>query len=225
VNLPDSAPAKGGAESCTDVPAHIRVIDDDPFVRSALARLLAAEGYAVSSFHSAESFLAEHEPDTHGCILLDVAMPGIDGLTLQQMLAARGNHMPVVFLTGHADVPMCAEAMKRGAVDFLTKPIDETALFPAVNRALARDETGRLARAQRESTEARLSTLTAREREVLTHVIAGRLNKQIAADLGTAEKTIKVHRARGMEKMRVRSVAELVRMVERAHVDEPDPVA
>jgi len=141
---------------------------------------------------------------------------------LQQALASRGNHMPVIFLTGHADIPMCAQAMKRGAVDFLTKPVDESALFAAVARALERDAAARQAREQRESTESRMATLTPREREVLMHVIAGRLNKQIAADLGTAEKTIKVHRARGLEKMRVRSVADLVRMVERARPDEHD---
>jgi len=210
------------ADATMSAPPHIHVVDDDDAVRSALSRLLRSADYAVSAFQSAESFLAEHDPTAPGCIILDVAMPGLNGLALQETLAARGNQMPVIFLTGHADVPMCAQAMKRGAVDFLTKPVDETALFAAVGRALARDEAARLARAQREATHSLLATLTAREREVLMHVIAGRLNKQIAADLGTAEKTIKVHRARGMEKMHVRSVAELVRLVERATADAGD---
>jgi FixJ family two-component response regulator len=192
-------------------------VDDDASVRMAMVRLLDAEDYDVLAFQSAESFLAQSSVDAHGCIILDMAMPGLDGLGLQQLLAERGNHMPVIFLTGNADVPQCASAMKRGAVDFLTKPVDASVLLEAVERALDRGEVQREAREQRELTELRLSTLTGREREVLAHVLAGRLNKQIAADLGTAEKTIKVHRARCMEKMRVRSVAELVRMVERAH--------
>jgi FixJ family two-component response regulator len=126
--------------------------------------------------------------------------------------------MPIIFLTGQADVPMCAQAMRLGAFDFLTKPVDDTVLLGAIARALAKDLVLRRACEQREATESLLATLTPREREVLTHVMAGRLNKQIAADLGTAEKTVKVHRARGMEKMQVRSVAELVRIVERAHL-------
>jgi FixJ family two-component response regulator len=222
VNLLDNVPCAVRPLSGETAPVHIHVVDDDALVCSALARLLASAGYTVSAFRSAEAFLAEHDPAAHGCIVLDVAMPGLSGLAVQEALAERDNRMPVIFLTGHADVPMCAQAMKRGAVDFLIKPVDEEALFAALGRALLKDTAGRHAREQRAETQARLATLTAREREVLTHVIAGRLNKQIAADLGTAEKTIKVHRARGMEKMHVRSVAELVRMVERARPDEAD---
>jgi len=194
----------------------VYLIDDDDLVRTAIARLLRLRDYTVSAFESAETFLARQDQDAHGCVLLDVAMPGLDGLALQRELAERGNLMPIIFLTGHGDVPMCARAMKEGAFDFLTKPVDETVLFAAIERALEKDEALRKVRAERASIEARLSGLTSREREVLSHVMAGRLNKQIAADLGTAEKTIKVHRARGMEKMQVRSVAELVRLVERA---------
>jgi FixJ family two-component response regulator len=194
----------------------IYLVDDDDLVRSAIGRLLRLSGLRVCAFDSAEAFLAQHDPDVHGCVLLDVALPGLDGLASQQALTQRGSEMPVIFLTGHGDVPMCARAMKRGAFDFLTKPVDEAVLFDALERALARDDALRTARAMRAATEERLSTLTTREREVLTHVMAGRLNKQIAAALGTSEKTIKVHRARGMEKMHVRSVAELVRVVERA---------
>jgi FixJ family two-component response regulator len=200
----------------------VYVVDDDDLVRTAIARLLGLRGYVVSTFDCAETFLAQHDQNVHGCVVLDVAMPGLDGLALQQALAECGSLMPIVFLTGHGDVPMCARAMKQGAFDFLTKPVDETVLFAAVERALEKDDALRKALAERTVTEARLSTLTAREREVLAHVMAGRLNKQIAADLGTAEKTIKVHRARGMEKMRVRSVAELVRLVERASRSGPD---
>jgi FixJ family two-component response regulator len=225
VNLLDNAPGASHPVSTETEPVRIHVVDDDALVCSALSRLLSSAGYKVSAFRSAEAFLAEHDPAAHGCIILDVAMPGLNGLAAQEALAARDNHMPVIFLTGHADVPMCAQAMKRGAIDFLTKPVDEEALFGAVGRALTKDGAERHVREQRAETASRLATLTAREREVLTHVIAGRLNKQIAADLGTAEKTIKVHRARGMEKMHVRSVAELVRMVERARADEPEGTA
>ena len=219
---PNSTPDTSVADTTLVEPAILYVVDDDDAVRAALGRLLSAGGYRVAAFQSAETFLVQHDPHAHGCIVLDVAMPGLDGLALQQLLAERGSHMPVIFLTGRADVPMTVRAMKRGAFDFLTKPVDGDELFPAVARALERDLALRRADAARAATESRLSTLTAREREVLTHVMAGRLNKQIAADLGTAEKTVKVHRARGMEKMHVRSVAELVRLVERARPQGPD---
>jgi FixJ family two-component response regulator len=218
----NSTPGASAADAAPVEPAILYIIDDDPAVCSALARLLSAEGYRVAAFQSAETFLAQHDPHAHGCIVLDVAMPGLDGLALQQLLTERGSHMPVIFLTGRADVPMSVRAMKRGAFDFLTKPVDAGELSVSVGRALQRDLALRRADAARAATESRLSTLTAREREVLTHVMEGRLNKQIAADLGTAEKTVKVHRARGMEKMHVRSVAELVRLVERARPQGPD---
>ena len=203
--------------------ATVFIVDDDASVREALAWLLRSRHLPSESFAGGDEFEAMlgrgFTPSQPCCLLLDVRMPGVSGLALFDKLAARGlvEVMPVIFLTGRADVPMCARAMKSGAFDFLTKPVDETVLFSAVARALERDAALRTGRAQREATELRFSTLTPREREVLTHVIAGRLNKQIAADLGTAEKTVKVHRARGMEKMHVRSVAELVRIVERAH--------
>jgi FixJ family two-component response regulator len=198
-------------------PAHIHVVDDDAAVRAAIVRLLGAERFKAIAHPSAESFLAASDPQQHGCLVLDVALPGLDWLALQQALAERGSHMPIIFLTGQADVPMCAQAMKLGAFDFLTKPVDDTVLLAAIGNALAKDLLLRRACQQCQATESLLATLTPREREVLTQVMAGRLNKQIAADLGTAEKTVKVHRARGMEKMRVRSVAELVRIVELAH--------
>jgi len=222
--LPSSADSGAHTHASSAGRPHIYVVDDDGLVRTAIARLLGLKDYAVSTFETAESFLTQHDPEIHGCVVLDVAMPGLDGLALQQALADRGNQMQIIFLTGYGDVPMCARAMKRGAFDFLTKPVDATVLFAAVERALEKDEALRKARASRALTESRLSTLTAREREVLTHVMAGRLNKQIAADLGTAEKTVKVHRARGMEKMHVRSVAQLVRMVERASLSTADAI-
>ena len=203
--------------------ARIFVIDDDAAVCAALRRLLGLRGYAVSIFQSAESFLAAHDPGARGCIILDVALPGCDGLALQRLLEQRGDPMPILFLTGAADVPMCAQAMKRGAVDFLTKPVDDEVLSAAVEQALQRDAELTQARARRAAVESRLATLTTREREVLAHVVAGRLNKQIAADLGTAEKTVKVHRARGMAKMHVRSLADLVRLMEQLPPAVPRP--
>ena len=201
----------------------VLVVDDDASVCNALARLLRLQGHAVYTFRSAEAFLAQHDPFAWGCIVLDVAMPGLSGLALQQALQERGNEMPIVFLTGTADVPMCAQAMKLGALDFLTKPVDDTVLFATVERALQCSAQRLHERGQRTQAQSRLASLTAREREVLAHVVAGRLNKQIAADLGTAEKTVKVHRARGMEKMRVRSVAELVRVMDRARHAAAEP--
>ena len=198
----------------------VHVIDDDLSVRTALKRLLLAAGYSVSVHASADAFLSDPAASAPGCILLDLAMPGVDGLELQQLLARRGTHAPVIFLTGKADVPACANAMKHGAIEFLTKPVDADILIAAVAEAFKRDRAARTTLAERLATAARLATLTVRERQVLDQVMAGRLNKQIAAELGTAEKTVKTQRARGMSKMKVRSVAELVRVVERAHLPQ-----
>ena len=200
----------------------VYVIDDDPAVRVAVTRLLKSEGYAVAAFDSAAAFMQRYDPGAPGCILLDVAMPGLDGLTLQGGLARSGSGTPIIFVTGHADVPMSVQAMKCGAFDFLTKPFDDSVLLNAVGRALVRDEALRKARHERDLVAVRMGTLTMRERQVLAHVVAGRLNKQIAGDLGTVEKTIKVHRGRMMEKMSVRSVAELVRLLERGGFETGD---
>ena len=201
-----------------DLPS-IHLVDDDPRVRTAVARLIGSAGcYRVHAHDCAEGFLAAFDPEVHGCVILDVSMPGLGGVGLQHRLLAQDEQVSIVFLSGCSEVPVCADVMRRGAVDFLTKPVDEAMLFSAVERALARDAGFRAQRAQQSIASSRMSTLTPREREVLTHVMAGRLNKQIAADIGTAEKTVKVHRARGMEKMGVRSVAELVRLVERGRV-------
>ena len=195
----------------------VHVVDDEEAVRVALYRLLATDDrYDVHAHASAQSFLSSVDSNAPGCAILDVAMPGVDGLEVQGMLLERGCSLPIIFLTGCTDVRMCASGMRRGAVDFLTKPVDDAVLFSTIERAVALDAAQRAARSHHVMTQARLASLTAREREVLTHVMSGRLNKQIAGDLCIAEKTVKVHRARAMDKMRVRSVAELVRMVERA---------
>lgn len=192
------------------------VVDDDAAVRKAVARLLHSVRIETTGFASAADFLAAYDPDAPGCVLLDLQMPGINGLQLQQALAERGGTLPIIFLSAHGDVPISVQAMKNGAVDFLTKPVRDDVLRATVRAAFERDRAARLVRAELAEIHARLGTLTSRESEVLAHVVAGQLNKQIAGDLGTGEHTIKVHRARVMEKMKVRSVAELVRLVERA---------
>ncbi|MGB6351834.1 MAG: response regulator [Pseudolabrys sp.] len=191
------------------------LIDDDPSVLKALTRLLQTAGYKTKAFSSSEAFLDEHDPSVPGCAVLDLTMPGLDGLELQQKLAGKATGRPIVFLTGHASVPASVRAMKAGAVDFLLKPVKQVDLLEAVGRAAALDRVARCADEERRSVYACLEKLTPREREVLTHVIAGRLNKQIAADLGTVEKTIKVHRSRMMAKMGVRTVAALVRLTQK----------
>jgi FixJ family two-component response regulator len=196
----------------------IFVVDDEALVRTAVARLLRAEGYAVVTFASPAEFLTGHDPEMPGCLVLDMSMPDLNGLQVQEALTKRGSVRPILSLTGRADVPMCALAMKRGAADFLTKPVSDEDLLAAVRRAVAHDRRSRQARAELESIQSRLATLTPREGEVLKHVVAGKLNKQIAGDLGTVEKTIKVHRARVMKKMQVTSVAELARLAERVGI-------
>jgi len=191
----------------------IYLVDDDPGVLKALSRLLRARDYEVKPYSSPQLFLAEHDVAVPGCAVLDVAMPGLDGLELQRVLtASAGSHRPVVFITGKGDIPTSVRAMKAGAIDFLTKPVNDTDLFEAISHAEASDAQSRRLQLELESIQAKMETLTPREREVLLHVVAGRLNKQIAGDLGTVEKTIKVHRSRMMEKLGVRTVADLVRM-------------
>lgn len=192
------------------------LVDDEGSVRKAVSRLLRAEGLTVQDFASAGEFLAVIGPEVRGCVVLDMAMPGSSGLQVQGELISRKCRLPVIFLTGRADVPMCAQALKRGAVDFLTKPVNDADLIAAVRSALERNRLGRLEEAEMDGIFARLATLTPREFEVLELVVAGRLNKQIAAQLGAAEKTIKVHRGRVMEKMKAESLAALVRMMEGA---------
>jgi FixJ family two-component response regulator len=199
----------------TDREPTVFVVDDEAAVRKALSRLLRSAEIETVVFASATDFLAAHDSNAPGCLLLDVAMPDLSGPELQQTLAARGTTLPIIFLSGHADVPISVQAMKDGATDFLTKPVQDEVLLTAVRAALEKDRADRIARAELDDIASRLATLTRREREVLEHVVSGQLNKQIAGDLGTVEQTIKVHRARVMEKMKVQSLAELVRIVER----------
>ncbi len=196
----------------------VYLVDDDAGVRKGLSRLLRAKGYEVLAYSSPQEFLEQHDPAAPGCAVLDVAMPGLNGLGLQQALTARGSHRPVIFITGKGDVPTSVSAMKAGALDFLIKPVKETDLLEAVQRAKTNDAELRLAASELDSIQAKISTLTPREREVFVHVVAGRLNKQIAGDLGTVEKTIKVHRGRMMEKLGVRGIADLVRLAEKARI-------
>ena len=179
------------------------VVDDDPSVLKGVKRLLRSAGFTAETFASAQDFLARHDREAAGCVILDLAMPGIDGLRMQQTLTEQGSVLPIIFLTGHGDVPTSVQAMKRGAVDFLTKPVGDDELLGAVRGAIERCEVLRQARREIVEFERRLATLTPREREVLEHLLSGKLNKQIAADLGTVEQTIKVHRARVMQKMQV----------------------
>ncbi|MET4040994.1 response regulator [Bradyrhizobium sp. RT6a] len=196
----------------------IFLVDDDTRVLNALSRLLRARNFSLKAFTSAPMFLAEHDGSVPGCAILDVSMPGLSGLELQQTLTAAGSQRPIIFLTGKGDIPTSVRAMRAGAIDFLTKPVKETELLTAIARAEKQDATTRVAIAEIDEIKVRLAMLTPREREVLTEVVAGRLNKQIAGDLGTAEKTIKVHRGRVMMKLGVRSVADLVRLTEKARI-------
>lgn len=191
----------------------IYLVDDDEQILKALGRLLSGAHYTVQSYTSAEAFLDHHDPDIHGCAVLDLRLGGMDGLEIQERLISEMMLRPIVFLTGQGDVPTSVQAMKGGAVDFLTKPVDGTALLSAIGIALRMDLSQRRQAADRKTVETCLARLTPRERQVLDHVVAGRLNKQIAFDLGIAEKTIKVHRARIMQKMGVGTIADLVRIV------------
>lgn len=189
----------------------VYLVDDDAGVLKSLARLLKAEGLGVRPFQSAAGFLREHDPDVAGCVVLDLCLPDLGGLALQHALLESGCERPIIFMTGFGDVAGSVQAMKAGAVDFLSKPCDEAELLAAVRSAIARDEDARRVRCELQRIRGRLASLTPREHEVLQQVVFGRLNKQIAADLGIAEKTIKVHRARAMEKMGAASLADLVR--------------
>ena len=196
----------------------IFLVDDDPGVLKALSRMLNTKGYEVRAFSSSAEFLAHHDPSIPGCAIFDVSMPGLDGIELQAALKAGGVERPVIFITGVGDIPVSVQAMKAGAMDFLTKPVKSRQLLAAVALAAEKEAQALEVRGELASVNDRISKLTPREREVLTHVIAGRLNKQIAADLGTVEKTIKLHRGRMMRKMGVRTVAELVRIAQRGGI-------
>lgn len=198
--------------------ATVFVIDDEASVRRSVARLLKSADHQVEVFGSAEEFLRRPHYDGPGCLILDVKMPGQSGLELQEALAKAGYRLPVIFISGRSDIPVSVKAMKAGAVDFLTKPFQHTDLLGAVDVSLAKDREARATRAEVQDIQHRLETLTQREREVLSLVVAGRLNKQIAYELGISEKTVKVHRARVVEKMHSDSVADLVRLAEKVGI-------
>lgn len=199
--------------------AIVYVVDDDETVRRSLARLIRSVGLKVDTFASAQAFLEHKGQDRPSCLVLDVRLPGLSGLDLQAAMGQSQRAMPIIFITGRGNVPMTVRAMKGGAQDFLEKPFDDQELLDGIQRALARSREARAEDAERADIERRLATLTPRERQVLELVVAGLLNKQIAGELGAAEKTIKVHRGRVMKKMQADSVAGLVRMTQKARVD------
>jgi RNA polymerase sigma factor (sigma-70 family) len=198
----------------TDAP-DVFVVDDDASVRSSLKFLISTVGLHVETFDSAEAALQKLTPDAPGCLVLDVRLRGLSGLDLQSELAARNCQVPIVFITGHGDIPMSVRAMKAGAVEFLTKPFRDQDLLDAIRVALERARARREQEKEITELQQRFDSLTSREREVISMVVAGKLNKQIADQLGTAENTIKVHRSRAMDKMHAQSVADLVRMIEK----------
>ena len=199
------------------------VIDDDSAVRAAIKRLLMAVGLSVETFSSGGEFLESKLPDVPGCVVLDVRLPGHSGLDLQREFAEQDIHLPIIFITGHGDIPMSVQAMKAGAVEFLTKPFRDQDLLDAIGQAIDRDRAARKQRAELGELRECADALTPREREVMTLVVAGSLNKQIANELGTSEKTIKVHRGQVMHKMGADSLADLVRMA--AKLNSVDPRA
>jgi len=191
------------------------VIDDDPSMRTAIKELIEAVGLSCQTFGSGQEFLAAKLPDVPSCLVLDVRLPGLSGLNLQRELAESGTTIPIVFITGHGDIPMSVQAMKAGAVEFLTKPFRDQDLLDAIEQATERDRSARRQRTEMGELGERFGTLTPRERDVMRLVVAGMLNKQIAAELSISEKTVNVHRSQVMQKMRADSLAELVRMDER----------
>ena len=222
---PGSIPSSpiGGDEARHEPDAVVYVVDDDPSVRRALSRLLRSVGLSVETFANAQAFLAAPPADLPGCLVLDVRLPGPSGLDLQSALRESHRPLPIVFITGHATVSTSVRAMKGGAVDFLQKPFNDQDLLDCIQRAIETSRRLRADQAEHADLAQRHAALTGREREVLELVVTGMLNKQIAAALGIAEKTIKVHRARVMDKMRAASVAELVRLAEKLGLQRAKP--
>ena len=196
----------------TERDAIVYVVDDDPSIREALHRLIQSVGLCAKTFGSAQEFLSTHLQDSSACLVLDVRLPGLSGLDLQRELSKAAIELPIIFITGYADIPMSVWAMKAGAFEFLTKPFRNQDLLDAIRQAIERDRTKRQERAEREELGRRFDSLTPRQRQVMGLVVAGLVNKQIAAELGTSEVTIKVHRGQLMRKMQARSLPELVRM-------------
>lgn len=200
------------AQESPTTAATVYVIDDDDGMRRALCLLLSTVGYSTQAFGNPADFLKRFEPDAHGCLILDIRMPGMSGLELQQHLNRTGAMLPVLFITGHGDVPMAVQAMKEGAFEFIQKPFREQDLLDRINHALKQDAENRAAIARRAEVMRRLESLTARERQVLDRVVEGAANKVIAIDLQLSERTVEIHRAKVMEKMGARSVAHLVKL-------------
>jgi FixJ family two-component response regulator len=207
----------------TEMAGVVFVVDDDASMRESLKNLTRSVGLRVEAFASAQEFLRAKRSDEPGCLVLDVRMPGLSGLDLQKRMAETGTDLPIIFLTGHGDIPMSVRAMKAGAVEFLTKPVREQDLLDAIQQALERDRAMRHQRTDTEQLRERFDLLTAKEREVMGKVVTGLLNKQIAGELGMSETTVKIHRHQVMEKMRAGSLAELVRMADRLGLPTPKP--
>jgi len=205
----------------TELAQTVYLVDDDPDLLKAIERLLKSVGLKVATFPSPHRFLEGYDCNAPGCLVLDLALPGLSGLELQRALEQQASRLPIVFLTGRGNVAASVQAMKHGATDFLTKPVDDAELIAAIQEALATDKAQRRASAERERIAQCLASLTAREQQVLEQIVAGKLNKQIAAELGTVEKTIKFHRGNLMRKLGVRVVADLVKLAERAGVGTP----
>ncbi len=218
LTVPRSLTANAGREVPLRNPV-VHVLDDDPSIRRAVARVLASAGFASKAHAEPAAFFDDHDPRTPGCLILDLTLPGTSGLAVQQKMRILELDLPVIFLSGCAAVPESVQAMKDGAIDFLTKPVDADALLDAVRRGVAIDQVSRARLAEDHALAAALDTLTPREREMLPYLVAGRLNKQVASDFGVVEKTVKVHRARVMFKFGTRSLADLVRFAERLHIE------